>query len=186
VNRDADDTVLSVVVDRLLEPDALSRFADTVVSAGHLELSAPAPAPDSAEEADSIHPAAIIRQYEVRIGESVLSALEVPVILGRRPRAPRIVQNVSPRLVVVNSPGKLVSGSHLGIRQLGSSLVVTDLHTTNGSMVTVPGLPARRMRQDESVVVTAGTQVDIGDGIVLYILEARSSLAISDVGRSGT
>jgi len=183
VNRDADDTVLSVVVGRLLEPDALSRFADTVVSAGHLALSAPAPG--SAEETDSIHPAAIIRHYEVRIGESVLSALEVPVILGRRPRAPRIIQNVSPRLIVVNSPGKLVSGSHLGIRQLGSSLIVTDLHTTNGSMVTIPGLPARRMRQDESVVVTAGTQVDIGDGIILYILEARSSLAVSDFGRSG-
>ena len=185
VNRDADDTVLSVAADRLLEPDALSRFADTVVSAGQLELSAPAPAPASAEETDSIQPAAIIRHYEVQIGESVLSALEVPVILGRRPRAARIIQDVSPRLIVVDSPQKLVSASHLSIRQLGSSLVVTDLHTTNGSMVTAPGSPARRMRQGESVVVTAGTQVDIGDGINLYILEARSSLPVSDAGRGG-
>jgi len=187
VNRDADDTVLSVAADRLLEPDELSRFADTVVSAGSLELSAPAPAPApaSAEETDSIQPAAIIRHYEVQIGESVLSALEVPVILGRRPRAARIIQDVSPRLVVVDSPQKLVSASHLSIRQLGSSLVVTDLHTTNGSMVTAPGSPARRMRQGESVVVTAGTQVDIGDGINLYILEARSPLAVSDAGRGG-
>lgn len=183
VNRDADDTVLSVAPARLLEPDALSPFADTVVSAGYLTLSAVAPG--SAAETDSIQSAAVIRHYQVRIGESVLSALEVPVVLGRRPRAPRIIKDVSPRLVVVDSPGKLVSGSHLGIRQLGSSLVVTDLHTTNGSMVTVPGSPARRMRQDESVVVTAGTQVDIGDGIVLYVLEARTSLPVSDEGRSG-
>jgi len=183
VSRDADDTVLSVAADRLLEPDALSRFADTVVSAGHLALSAPAPA--SAEETDSTQPAASIRHYEVRIGESVLSALEVPVILGRHPRAPRIIQDVSPRLVAVDSPRKLVSGSHLSIRQLGSSLVVTDLHTTNGSLVTVPGSPARRMRQDESVVVTAGAQVDIGDDIVLYILEARSPLPVFDAGLSG-
>ena len=179
MNRDADDTVLSVAAGRLLEPDELSRFADTVVSAGHPALSSP----ESAEETASAQPAASLRHYEVRIGESVLSGLEVPVILGRRPRAPRIIQDVSPRLVVVDSPGKLVSGSHLGIRQLGSSLVATDLHTTNGSLVTVPGSRARRMRQGESVVVTAGTQVDIGDGVVLYILEARSSHQVTDAAR---
>jgi len=183
VNRDVDDTVLSVVVDGVIELDALSPFADTVVSAAYPKLSAVAP--PSAAETDSIQPVATFPQYEVRIGESVLRGLEVPVVLGRRPRAPRIIQDVVPRLVVVDSPGKLVSGSHLGIRQLGSSLIVTDLHTTNGSMVVVPGSPARRMRQDESVVVTAGTQVDIGDGIVLYLLKARASLSGSGVGRSG-
>ncbi len=183
VNRDADDTVLSVAADRELEPDELSRFADTVVSTPHLSpppssLSTPSP-----DDTGSMPPAARRRQYEVRIGESVLRALEVPVILGRRPRLPRIIQDVSPRLVVVDSPGKLVSGSHLSIRQVGSSLVVTDLRTTNGSLVTVPGSPTRRMRQGESVVVTAGTQVDMGDGIVLYILEAMDSLQATDAGR---
>ena len=180
VNRDADDTVLSVAADRELESDELSRFADTLVSSPH---PSPPSSPSSADVTGNMPPAARLRQYEVRIGDSVFGALEVPVILGRRPRLPRIIQDVSPRLVVVHSPGTLVSGSHLSIRQLGSSLVVTDLRTTNGSLVTVPGSPSRRMRQGESVVVTAGTQVDIGDGIVLYILEAMGSLQVTDAGR---
>jgi len=180
VNSDADDTVLSPAQVRDVEPDDLSRFADTVVSP---RQPAPGPSPVSTDATDSLPPAANFTQYEVRIGDSVLGALEVPVIVGRRPRLPRIVQGVRPRLVVVDSPQKLVSGSHLSIRQIGSSLVVTDLRTTNGSMVTVPGAPTRRMRQSESVVVKAGTQVDIGDGIVLYILEAPYSRPVTDAER---
>ena len=40
---------------------------------------------------------------------------------------------------------------------------MTDLRSTNGSIVQLPGNAARKLRQGESVVVSAGTLVDIGD-----------------------
>jgi pSer/pThr/pTyr-binding forkhead associated (FHA) protein len=63
-----------------------------------------------------------------------------------------------------------VSASHLEIRQLGASVVVTDLRSTNGSVVAVPGSAPHTLRQGESMVVTPGTLVDIGDGNVIEIL----------------
>jgi hypothetical protein len=50
---------------------------------------------------------------------------------------------------------------------------VTDLKSTNGSIVMVPGAVPRKLRQGESVVVSPGTLVDIGDDNVLQILPMR-------------
>ncbi|MCY7411698.1 MAG: FHA domain-containing protein [Salinibacterium sp.] len=174
---DADDTVLSLDQNREVKTDEIARFGDTVIS---VSRPAVAPVDVSADPAGSTRIAPSHRQYEVWIGESVITALDVPVILGRRPRAPRIVHGPRPRLVAVDSPAKVVSASHLSIRQLGSSLVITDLRSTNGSVVTVPPAPPRRLRQGESIVVTAGAQVDIGDGNVLYVLEVRGVQSATD------
>ena len=60
------------------------------------------------------------------------------------------------------------------MRQLGSSVVVTDTRSTNGSVVALPGSVPRRLRQGESVVVVPGTMVDIGDGNVVHILPMQA------------
>jgi hypothetical protein len=52
-------------------------------------------------------------------------------------------------------------------------VIVTDLKSTNGSIVMVPGSVPRKLRQGESVVVSPGTLVDIGDDNVIEILSAR-------------
>lgn len=99
--------------------------------------------------------------------------LECPCVFGRDPRPPRVVRGVGPRLIAVPSPTREVSETHVEVRQLGSSVIVTDLRSTNGSLVQVPGNAARKLRQGESVVVTAGTLVDIGDGNIIRILPRR-------------
>lgn len=109
------------------------------------------------------------RYHRVGVGTSILS-LEAPLVIGRRPTAPRVVTGASPRLTAVPSPRAEVSATHVEIRQEGSAVVVTDLRSTNGTRVTIPGRQPVSLRQGESIVVLAGTIVDIGDGNRLEIL----------------
>jgi len=96
--------------------------------------------------------------------------LDVPCTVGRRPSLPRVPTSPPPTLLTVPSPLKEVSASHIELRQLGSTVVVTDLRSTNGSVVLIPGSIPRKLRQGESIVVSPGTLVDIGDDNVLHIL----------------
>jgi len=109
------------------------------------------------------------RFHRLGVGTSILS-LEVPVIVGRRPSTPRVVVGPAPLLKVVSSPRAEVSSTHVEIRQEGDAVVVTDLRSTNGTRVTIPGRQPVALRQGESIVVLAGTIVDIGDGNRLEIL----------------
>jgi hypothetical protein len=107
--------------------------------------------------------------YRFRIGLTEVW-LDIEAYIGRRPSSPRIVSGRMPRLVRVPSPSQEVSSTHLELRQLGASVVATDMRTTNGSVVISPGAPPRRLRQGESVVVSPGSLVDIGDGNIIEIL----------------
>lgn len=109
--------------------------------------------------------------YSFRVGErDEAIALDVPCYIGRRPSSPRVVSGAIPRLVRVPSPRWEVSATHLEVRQLGASVIITDLRSTNGSIVMLPGSVPRKLRQGESVVVSPGTLVDIGDDNILQIL----------------
>ena len=112
--------------------------------------------------------------YSFRIGyEGSPVNLDTVVFIGRKPAPPRIATSERLRLVTVESPNSDVSRTHLEIRQRGSSVIVTDLNSVNGSTVVIPGNPPRRMRQGESLVVTPGTFIDIGDGNLIEILATR-------------
>jgi FHA domain-containing protein len=106
--------------------------------------------------------------YALRVADEVVP-LDREVFVGRNPAPPRIPGAAAPRLVSVPSPTSDVSRTHVAIKQLGSSVVVTDLRSTNGSKVEVPGSAVRTLRQGESMVVSAGTRIDIGDGNVLEV-----------------
>lgn len=111
--------------------------------------------------------------YRFRIGRTVVW-LDAVSYVGRRPSSPRIIYGQMPRLVRVPSPKQEVSSTHIELRQLGASVVLTDMRSTNGSIVFPPGAEPRKLRQGESVVATPGTLVDIGDGNVIEILPLQS------------
>ena len=96
--------------------------------------------------------------------------LDAPAIIGRNPRGPRVPTGESVQLVTVPSVGSEVSSSHVEVRQRGASVIVTDLRSTNGSSVTIPLSQPRTLRQGESIVVSPGSFVDIGDGNIIQIL----------------
>lgn len=91
-------------------------------------------------------------------------------VLGRNPSLPRIVIGEPPRLLTVPSATSAVSSTHVEIRQEGDSIVVTDLGSTNGTVVRPPRGRSRRLRSGQSLAVTPGTLVDIGDGNIVEIL----------------
>lgn len=96
--------------------------------------------------------------------------LDHPVIVGRRPSPPRVVRGTPPELVTVASPTGLVSSSHVLLHAAGSSAVVDDLRSTNGTTVRAPGAAPHRMPAGASIVVLTGTVVDIGDGNTIEVL----------------
>jgi pSer/pThr/pTyr-binding forkhead associated (FHA) protein len=108
--------------------------------------------------------------HRFRINGHEPIGLDLPAIIGRKPSAPRISSGRLARLVRVPSPLREVSSTHLELRQHGASVIVTDLKSTNGTIVAIPGFSAQKLRQGESVVVSAGTVVDIGDGNLVEIL----------------
>lgn len=110
---------------------------------------------------------------QVRIGSNRFP-LDAALYVGRRPSPPRIAEPVPPRLVTVPSPRGEVSRTHARIRQVGASVVVTDLRSANGTRVTVPPGSTRTLRQGESMVVPIGSAIDLGDGILIAVEAAQT------------
>lgn len=180
---DPDDTVL--VPPRThpspREPDT----ADTVVTRpGGRPARRPVPAPEVRTAPPAAPSAPVVpATYAIRVaptGEVV--SLDQPCLIGRDPRPPRISRGTAVRLVTVPSPHREVSATHLEARQHGATVVLTDLKSTNGTIVLVPGNAPRTLRQGETVVVSPGTLVDLGDDVVLHILSARTA-GIDPAGR---
>jgi hypothetical protein len=112
--------------------------------------------------------------YSFRINDQAPVPLTIPTLIGRRPALPRIMRSASPNLVSVPSPRREVSSTHLELRQQGALVIVTDLRSTNGSIVRMPGRSPVKLGQGESLVVVPGTVVDIGDGNLIEVLPLQS------------
>jgi hypothetical protein len=95
------------------------------------------------------------------------------VVVGRAPDAGRIGGEEQVRLVTVPSPHQEISSTHLEIRPgTGAdhgSAVVTDLGSTNGTVVVQPGLPAEDLRPGIGVQMVPGSTVDLGEGVTIQV-----------------
>jgi hypothetical protein len=157
-----DDTVLRPQRGVRGEPTELD--ADTVIT-GRAPVAVPRQ-PFSMNHPGSTLP----HDHSFSVNASAPILLDAPVVIGRRPRLPRVVSGSPPRLVRVPSPLHEVSSTHLELRQQGSHVVVTDLKSTNGTVVVAPGREPLKLRAGESIVAFPGTVVDIGDGNIVEIL----------------
>ncbi|MCS5719895.1 FHA domain-containing protein [Herbiconiux sp. CPCC 205763] len=112
--------------------------------------------------------------YEIRVGDQPVLELTGAVVIGRRPQPRRspdrlFTQAPAQALITVDSPDQEVSANHVEIALSGRTVVVTDLRSTNGTTVRIPGRPAMRLRQGDSVVASGSAIVEIGDGNVIHI-----------------
>lgn len=96
--------------------------------------------------------------------------IDVTVYVGRKPSVPRIHVGPPPRLVTLPSPSHELSATHLELRVVGEALVASDMRSTNGTTVRIPGSTPRTLIRGESAVITPGTRIDLGDGAVVDIL----------------
>ncbi len=95
------------------------------------------------------------------------------VVVGRAPQ-PRGHEAGEPTLLVrVPSPHQEISSTHLEIRPgTGAdhgAAVVTDLGSTNGTLVVQPGLPAEDLRPGIGVALVPGAVVDLGEGVTIQV-----------------
>lgn len=165
--RDIDDTVI-----RLVEPSASTAERPVSVAVDEVLRSLPgvrAVRHAADDDADSDGPAEsdVAHWMLVVRGTTTVVPLDRPVIVGRAPAASRVPSGADPRRLVVPPDRVGVSSTHARIEQLGHTLVVSDLGSTNGLHVHWASGPPRRLRPGESCAVLPDSAVDLGDGIVL-------------------
>ena len=92
--------------------------------------------------------------------------LERPVLVGRAPESPA---GANARLVPVPSPQQDISRTHVELRADSDGVLVTDLRSTNGTIVTRPGQPPHRIHPGEGTTASVGSRIDLGDGVVILV-----------------
>jgi hypothetical protein len=117
-------------------------------------------------------PAAPALQLERADGSR--ESLAQPVLIGRSPAASGSAgsgqPSAVPRLItVLDDPD--ISRTHLRVAVEGDVVVVTDLGSKNGTLITLPGAAPRKLRASEPTVVLPGTLIDLGGGTVFTVRE---------------
>ena len=105
-------------------------------------------------------------------GESV--EVDRAVLIGRAPEARRFTSTEQPRLVKVPSPLHEISSTHVEVRP-GSgadhgTAVVTDMGSTNGTVIDQPGLGPESLRPGIAVQLMPGATINLGDGVSIQVL----------------
>jgi hypothetical protein len=70
-----------------------------------------------------------------------------------------------PHVVKLPSADGDISRTHLRVTLDGWHVLVTDLNSTNGTLVTLPGRESQQLRPGEPVPIQPGTVVTLADGI---------------------
>jgi len=111
----------------------------------------------------------LVSRFRLRHINGTKHLLNKPIILGRLPAAPlRGGQAVN--LVMVASPEAQVSSTHARVEVQGDVVVVTDLRSTNGTRIIVPGQPTVLLAPGDSMALGVGAIIDLGDGNRLEVL----------------
>ncbi len=74
----------------------------------------------------------------LRASDGTTADVDRAVLVGRAPTGDRSTTR-APRLMTVPSPGHDISRTHLEVLPDGWEVVVTDLHSTNGTTLIGPG-----------------------------------------------
>jgi pSer/pThr/pTyr-binding forkhead associated (FHA) protein len=95
------------------------------------------------------------------------------VLIGRAPEARRFTSTEQPTLVTVPSPMHEISSTHVEVRP-GSgadhgSAVVTDMGSTNGTVLVQPGLPPEDLKPGIPVQLIPGAIINLGDGLTIQV-----------------
>jgi pSer/pThr/pTyr-binding forkhead associated (FHA) protein len=103
----------------------------------------------------------------LRLSTGDVIALDRSVVMGRSPRADRAGADGEERPHVVKLPSADgdISRTHLRVTINGWHVLVTDLDSTNGTLVTLPGRDPEQLRPHEPVPIRPGTVVTLADGI---------------------
>jgi hypothetical protein len=110
-------------------------------------------------------PRPVLGVLRLSLGDVI--ALDRGVLMGRNPRTDFAGTDGEERPHVVKLPSADgdISRTHLRVTLDGWHVLVTDLNSTNGTLVTLPGRDPQQLRPGEPVPIQPGTVVTLADGI---------------------
>jgi hypothetical protein len=111
------------------------------------------------------------RAYHLVLPSGTYEPITQPVLVGRSPTVTQVSGGRVPKLVTVGAGDQDISRNHVQFSLEGDTVIVTDLHSRNGTLLTFPGAAPLKLRAGEPTAAIAGTSVDLGGGIVLEIRE---------------
>ncbi|WP_243058926.1 FHA domain-containing protein [Nocardioides sp. SR21] len=158
----------------VLEPDPHLEDDEDATRIGVLDpvtLGAPLPGIEGQPAAPPVTSRPVARLV-VAEGETV--DVDRVVLVGRAPEPRRADTAGAPHLVAVSSPHQEISSTHLEVRPgTGAdhgSAVVTDLGSTNGTLLVQPGLPPEDLKAGVAVQLLPGAVLDLGDGVTIQVV----------------
>ncbi len=95
------------------------------------------------------------------------------MILGRNPRLPAGYSGEQPNLVRLADPDKDISSQHLEVTLDYWHVLITDLGSTNGTEVILPGQPPVQLRRDDPMTIEPGTKVVLA-GVFDFVYEVTA------------
>lgn len=105
----------------------------------------------------------------LRASDGSTAEVDRPVLIGRAPSGDRWGIR-PPRLMTVSSPNHDISRTHVEVAPADWQIVVTDLNSTNGTVLVRPGAVDRQqLTPGEPVPVQLGSVVELGDGVSVLI-----------------
>ncbi len=110
-------------------------------------------------------------QYVLVLPSAERVPLTQTIIIGRSPSATKTSGDAIPRLIQLTTPEQDISRNHVQLTIEGGSIVITDLNSRNGTLLTLPGRPAQKLRAGEPMVAIGGSVIDLGGGVVLRVEE---------------
>ena len=87
--------------------------------------------------------------------------LDRPAVIGRNPKIEGRVGSELPRVVKL-AGGTALSRSHIAVHLEGWQVLVEDLGSANGTVMTLPGRDPQRLRAGEPMIIVPGTVIDLG------------------------
>ncbi len=107
----------------------------------------------------------------LRLSTGDVVPLDRGVVIGRNPDPADANAGPQPHVVPVPSPNSDISRTHVEISLDGWNVMVRDLDSTNGTVVTVRWQGPRRLQPNEALAIEPGTMVSMADEVT-FVYEA--------------
>ena len=153
------------------EPDGIEHDGETVLTSDVQKLRrtrksrAAAAAPPKAEAAPKL--------VLVASPGGTREPLSSPLLVGRSPSVSKVSGGALPRLLTIGGLDQDISRNHAQFTLEGGTVVVTDLHSKNGTSIVLPGKGPQTLRAGEPTAVIVGTVIDLGGGVTFTVEEER-------------
>ena len=118
-------------------------------------------------------PAGVGPVAKLLVSDGQTVVVDKVVLIGRAPEARRFTSTEQPQLITVPSRLHEISSTHVEVRPgTGAdqgTAVVTDMGSTNGTVLVQPGIGPEDLKPGIAVPLVPGAIINLGDGITIQV-----------------